>query len=139
MNGVQINQGGYSQQSMDKQIACNSPTLVFTPLYLSNDTQSPDSPYVRNQNFGAQLSLSIPLDGSMVEICKARGKQALEKERLDMALVRIKECVAILKQGYMIRPESPYAAVCSDVVPIAAYQKSAPSSLSTSAPSLPRP
>ena len=37
MNGVQINQGGYSQQSMDKQIACNSPTLVFTPLYLAND------------------------------------------------------------------------------------------------------
>ena len=132
---VQINQGGYSQQSFGPGNTCNSGTMVLTPFFLGNDV-SPT--YVRNQNYGAQVSFSFPLDGGMVELCKETARKRLEKERLDLFLVRYRECAKIHSLGYMIRPESPYAAACSDVVPIAAYQKIQPSSPSSSEPSSPQ-
>lgn len=132
---VQINQGGYSQQSFGPGNTCNSGTMVLTPFFLGNDV-SPT--YVRNQNYGAQVSFSFPLDGGMVELCKETARKRLEKERLDLFLVRYRECAKIHSLGYMIRPESPYAAACSDVVPIAAYQKIQPPSPSSSEPSSPQ-
>jgi len=132
---VQINQGGYSQQSFAVGNTCNSGTLVFTPFFLGNDVRPS---YVRNQNYGAQVSFSFPLDGGMVELCKDTARKRLEKERLDLFLVRYRECAKIHSLGYMIRPESPYAAACADVVPIAAYQKTKPSSPASSEPSSPQ-
>ena len=115
---VQINQGSYSQQSYGPGHTCNSSTLVFTPFYLGNDVNP--EPYVRNQNFGAQVSFSVPLDFEMVSLCKELAKRKLEKERLDYALVRALKCAELLKLGYKIREDSPFAPVCADVVPIAA-------------------
>lgn len=63
--------------------------------------------------------MSFPLDGEMVSTCKNLAKKKLEKERLDYALVRALKCAELLSMGYMIRPESPYSVICSDVVPIA--------------------
>lgn len=120
---VQINQGSYSQQGFGGGHMCNSSTLVVTPFYLGNDVSNPEAPYIRNQNFGIQTSISIPLDFEMVRLCKDLAKRKLEKERLDYELVRILKCVEISKAGYMVHPSSPYAHVCSDVVPIAAVQK----------------
>lgn len=120
---VQINQGSYSQQGFGGGHMCNSSTLVVTPFYLGNDVSNPEAPYIRNQNFGIQASVSIPLDFEMVRLCKDLAKRKLEKERLDYELVRILKCVEISKAGYMVHPSSPYAHVCSDVVPIAAVQK----------------
>ena len=120
---VQINQGSYSQQGFGGGHMCNSSTLVVTPFYLGNDVSNPEAPYIRNQNFGIQTSISIPLDFEMVRLCKDLAKRKLEKERLDYELVRILKCVEILKAGYTIHPSSPYTHVCSDVVPIAAVQK----------------
>ena len=99
---------------------------MFTPFYLGNDVQ-PD-PYVRNQNFGAQLSLSVPLDGEMVELCKGLARKKIEKERLDYALIRALKCAELIEKGFMFKPSSPYAIVCDDVVPIAREPKSEPSS-----------
>ena len=97
-------------------------------------------PYVRNQNFGAQVSLSVPLDFEMVHLCKELAKRKLEKERLDYALVRALKCAELYEKGFKIREDSPYAALCADVVPVAAVvPKSQASSLSTSAPSQPQP
>lgn len=115
---VQINQGSYSQQSYGPGHTCNSSTLVFTPFYLGNDVNP--EPYVRNQNFGAQVSFSVPLDFEMVSLCKELAKRKLEKERLDYALVRALKCAELLKLGYKIREDSPFAPVCADVVPITA-------------------
>lgn len=136
---VQINQGGYSQQGFGVGHTCNSSTLVMTPFYLGNDVNNPEASYIRNQNFGAQISLSIPLDGSMAELCKQLARKKIEKERLDYELVRVLKCAELQKMGYMIRPESQFYPLCSDVISIAAYQKSLPSSPSTSEPSQQRP
>ena len=135
---MQINQGSYSQQSYGTGHTCNSSTLVFTPFYLGNDVNP--EPYVRNQNFGAQISLSIPLNREMVQLCKELAKRKLEKERLDYALVRALKCAELLKMGFKIRDDSPFAPVCADVVPIAAVAPmSAPSSHAVSAPSSLKP
>jgi hypothetical protein len=135
---VQINQGSYSQQSYGTGHTCNSSTLVFTPFYLGNDVNP--EPYVRNQNFGAQVSLSVPLNREMVRLCKELAKRKLEKERLDLALIRVLKCAELLKMGFKIRDDSPYAPLCADVVPIAAVvPKSAQASPAASAPLPPAP
>jgi hypothetical protein len=135
---VQINQGSYSQQSYGPGHQCNSSTLVFTPFYLGNDVHP--EPYVRNQNFGAQVSFSVPLDFEMVRLCKELAKRKLEKERLDYALVRALKCAELFKTGFKIRDDSPYAPLCADVVPIAAVAPtSAQVSPAVSESSLPRP
>ena len=135
---VQINQGGYSQQSFGGGHFCNSPTLVFTPFYLGNDTH-PNS-YIRNQNFGAQVSLSLPLDYGIVNLCKELARKKLEKERLDYALIRVLKCAELAKTGFKIREDSPYAPVCADVVPVAAVVPKSPvSSRVPSAPVPPQP
>lgn len=86
------------------------------------------TPYIRNQNYGAQVSLSIPLDGEMVALCKELARRKLEKERLDYALVRALKCAELLKTGYKIREDSPQAVVCADVVPVNAVVPSSQSS-----------
>ena len=131
---VQINQGGYSKQGYAPGHYCNSSTLTVTPFYLGNDTH-PN--YVRSQNFGMQMTLSFPLDGGMVETCKALARKRLEKERLDYMLIRAIKCAELMRSGFMIHPNSPYSVVCSDVVPIARGTKSAPPSSEASAPASP--
>jgi len=120
---VQINQGGYSKQSFSPGHFCNSSTLTITPFYLSNDVHPA---YVRNQNFGLQATVSFPLDGGMVETCKALAKKRLEKERLDYALIRALKCAELMEKGFMFHPDSPYSVVCADVAPIALAPKKAP-------------
>jgi hypothetical protein len=117
---VQINQGGYSRQTFGGGVACNGPTMVFSPFYLGNDTIG--DRYVRGQNFGAQISFSVPLDGGMSELCKAVARKRLEKERLDYELIRSLKCAELMTKGFTFRPDSPYAVICNDVVPIAALQ-----------------
>lgn len=130
-SAVQINQGSYSTQGFSSGHYCNSGTMVFTPFYLGGDFHPQ---YTRNQSFGAQISFSVPLDGSITEICKELGLKKIQKERVDMLLTRMRECTNMYDKGYMIRPESPYSAICDDVVPIAAYSKSVGSSQVSSGP-----
>jgi hypothetical protein len=63
--------------------------------------------------------MSMPLDGGSVERCKALAQIQIDKGRLDYELVRVKECINIYKQGFMIHPKSPFYPICSDVIPIA--------------------
>ena len=130
-SAVQINQGSYSTQGFASGHYCNSGTVVFTPFYLGGDFHPQ---YTRSQSFGAQISFSVPLDGSITEICKELGLKKIQKERVDMLLTRMRECTNMYDKGYMIRPESPYSAICDDVVPIAAYSKSVGSSQVSSGP-----
>ena len=118
---MQINQGSLSTQSFRTGNYCNGPILSFTPYYLA--TESTASSHSHNKNYGAQISFSIPLDGGAVELCKDIARKELEKTRLDYELVRIKECINIFKQGFMIRPGSAFYPVCADVVPIASLAR----------------
>ena len=111
---VQINQGSLSTQSYGKGRACNGAVISITPYYLG--TESTASSHSHSKNFGGQISLSLPLDGGAVELCKRLARKELEKQRLDYELVRIKECIAIFQKGFMIHPSSPFYPVCADVV-----------------------
>ena len=122
---VQINQGGYSKQGYSPGHFCNSPTLTVTPFYLGNDVH-PD--YMRSQNFGIQATVSVPLDGEMVRLCKDLAAKKLEKERLDYALIRALKCAELMKAGFMFHPSSPFSVVCQDVVPIAREPKTSEAS-----------
>jgi len=114
---VQINQGSLSTQSFAPGHFCNGAVLSFTPYYLSTENYA--SSYSNSNNYGAQVSLSMPLDGGAVELCKALGKTRLEKARLDYEIIRIKECINIYNSGFKIRKESPYFPICADVIPLA--------------------
>jgi hypothetical protein len=103
--------------------------MVFTPFYIGN-TQFNEQ--IMSGNYGIQLSFSVPLDKEAVNLCKALGRSRLSKERLDYELVRILKCAEFYKAGFAIRPESPYAPVCADVIPVSALTTLKPSSPSTS-------
>ena len=115
---VQINQGQLSTQSFSTGNYCNGPVLSITPYYMQ--TESETSSFAVTRNAGGQISLSIPLDCSSVELCKAIARKKEQKARLDYELVRIKECIGIYKSGFKIHPDSPFFPVCADVIPLAA-------------------
>jgi hypothetical protein len=112
---VQINQGSLSTQSFRQGHYCNGAVLSVTPYYLQTETLTETN--MHSRNFGGQVSLSVPLDGSSVELCKQLARNLIEKDRLDYELVRIKECINIFDSGYMIHPNSPFYPVCADVIP----------------------
>ena len=110
---MQINQGSLSTQSFSQGHYCNGPVLSIAPYYLQTETVTGAN--MHSRNFGGQISMSIPLDGSSVELCKQLARNRIEKDRLDYELVRIKECISILQTGYRIKPGTPMYAVCADV------------------------
>lgn len=121
------NNGAPSRQSFSTGVNCNGPTMMFSPFYTGGETNHyTNQMYSRSSNYGAQISFMVPLDGAMVEICKQLGKRILEKERLDYELVRALRCAELMgEKGFMFRPGSPMAVVCSDVMPIASFHKKA--------------
>ena len=119
---VQINQGQLSTQSFDRGHYCNGAVLSFTPYVMQTESHYIEAvPLTRN--FGGQISISVPLDGGSVETCKALARVKLQKQQLDYELVRIKECINILRTGFTIHPSSPFYPICQDVVPIASLQQ----------------
>ncbi len=125
---VQINQGSLSTQGFSRGHYCNGPVISFAPYVLQ--TESMASSYATSSSYGGQISLSMPLDGGAVELCKELGRRQVDKSRLDYELVRIKECVNLYLKGFQILPSSPFYSMCADIVPIA----SAPSVVDTSEP-----
>ena len=74
--------------------------------------------YTRTNNFGAQLNFSVPLDGSMTELCKQIAKRHEQKMRLDYEMIRALKCTEIMKAGFTFRPGSRVEVLCHDIVPI---------------------
>jgi len=110
---VQINQGSLSTQSFSQGHYCNGPVLSIAPYYLQTETVSGAN--MHSRNFGGQISISMPLDGGSVELCKQLARNRIEKDRLDYELVRIKECISILQTGFRIKPGTPMYSICADV------------------------
>ena len=46
-----------------------------------------------------------------------------EKMRLDYELVRVKNCAELQQKGFMLKPGSRVGEMCSDVIPIAKWEK----------------
>ena len=121
------NNGAPSRQILGPNISCNGATMTFSPFYMGNHTTPFDenmdqSSYTVAENWGFQVNFMVPLDGSIVETCKALGQRQLNKMALDYELVRAKECAALQQKGFMIRPNTRVYHMCSDIIPIAAFK-----------------
>ena len=113
------NNGAPSRQYFAANNSCNGTTMQFSPFYMGNDTIPHDyTGYVRSNNYGVQLNFSVPLDGGMIETCKAIARKHEQKMRLDYELVRALKCTEIMKAGFTFRPGSRVEVLCNDIVPI---------------------
>ena len=113
------NNGAPSRQYFAASNSCNGSTMQFSPFYMGNDTiPFEHTGYVRSNNFGVQLNFSVPLDGGMIETCKAIARKHEQKMRLDYELVRALKCTEIMRKGFTFRPGSRVEVLCHDIVPI---------------------
>ncbi len=89
------------------------------------EPQMPVDPegYVKNENWGGQINFMVPLDGGIVERCKAAADRQIEKMQLNYELVRIDNCTKFMQRGFMLKPNTRVSHLCSDVMPIAVYTK----------------
>ena len=122
------NNGAPSRQIIGPNISCNGATMTFSPFYMGNHTTPYDDhmdqqSYTVAENWGGQLNFMVPLDGSLVERCKAAADRQIEKMRLDYELVRALKCAELQQKGFMLMPNSRVWNMCSDVIPIAKWQK----------------
>ena len=113
------NNGAPSRQYFAQNVSCNGATMQLSPFFMGNDTIPRDSDgYVRSNNFGMQINFSVPLDGSMIELCKSIARRHEQKIRLDYELVRALKCTEIMRNGFTFRPGSRVEVLCHDIVPI---------------------
>ena len=133
------NNGAPSRQVLGPNISCNGATMTFSPFYMGNhttpfDEEMDQQSYTVAENWGAQINFMVPLDGSIVETCKAIGKRQLNKMELDYELVRAKECAQLQQKGFMIRPGTRVYHMCSDIIPIAAFKQQVAAELKKASP-----
>lgn len=113
------NNGAPSRQVFGSNNSCNGATMTFSPFYMGNDTVPYEREnYVRSNNYGAQLNFSVPLDGSMIELCKQIANRHEQKMRLEYELARALKCTEIMKAGFTFRPGSRVEVLCHDIIPI---------------------
>ena len=74
-------------------------------------------------SLGVSATWSKPLDKKLQEQCKeaaaaniALQQQNVANKRLDFEIARLKNCGELMKAGIMFHKNSPYFAVCADVV-----------------------
>lgn len=137
---VQVLQGPYITNSYGGGVQCQGPTLNITPFVTTTVSgQWPYEPYAQldgqggtertgqknNWSFnpGVSATISIPLDGNAQSLCRQaasahtqRVQAETAKARLDFELVRLLRCGEAIKAGVHFHPDSPYAAICADVV-----------------------
>ena len=137
------NNGAPSRQVLGPNISCNGATMTFSPFYMGNhttpfDEEMDQQSYTVAENWGAQINFMVPLDGSIVETCKAIGKRQLDKMKLDYELVRAKECAQLQQKGFMIRPGTRVYHMCSDIIPISLFKKEVAAALKKTNPPPPK-
>ena len=124
---VQVLQGPYQTNSYGGGVVCQGATMSFAPFVIGNQNYNgdPESYITGSGNYGVTLGFNIPLDGSAIELCKERARTEIarqqaeaDKARLDFELVRLLKCGEAMKAGVRFHPDSPYAAICADVIVI---------------------
>ena len=91
----------------------------------NNYNWDPEAYLTGSRNLGITLGVNVPLDSSAIELCRERARTEIarqqaeaDKARLDFELVRLLKCGEAIKSGIRFHPDSPYGAICSDVVVI---------------------
>ena len=124
---VQVLQGPFAVNTYGGGVQCQGPTMNITPFIMGarNYSWDPETYETGSGNMGLSLGFNFPLDGSLQERCKAAvdaqiasAQLAADKTRLDFELVRLLRCGEAMKAGVRFHPDSPYAAICADVVVI---------------------
>ena len=122
---VQVLQGPFNTQSFGSGTVCQSATLSVNTFAMGNlnGNADPFTYQTHTGNGGITVSLNVPLDGSVVELCKERARVEIarmqaeaDKSRLDFELVRLLRCGEAARQGIRFHPDSPYAGICADVL-----------------------
>jgi len=92
-------------------------------LKSGNESDDPETFASRNNNWGISAGINIPLDTSLMDLCKQRAETEIkrqqaeaDKARLDFELVRLLKCGEAIKNGITFHPDSPYYKICADVV-----------------------
>ncbi len=122
---VQVLQGPFALNTFGAGVSCQGPTLNFQTFGYNNTNMNndPGSYQTGSLNVGLSAGFSIPLDGSLQELCKTRARTEItrqqaeaDKARLDFELVRLLKCGEAMKNGISFHPQSPYAKICADIV-----------------------
>ena len=114
--------------------------IWYDPVYNNVDADNDDvpdnpgeilyyKPVKTNQKDSSTLSVGVsatwskPLDKKLQEQCKQAAQanialmnQTVANKRLDFEIARLKNCGELMKSGIMFHKNSPYFAVCADVV-----------------------
>ena len=122
------NNGAPSRQVYGPNISCNGSTMTFSPFYMGNHTTPFDEnmsqqSYTVAENWGFQVNFMVPLDRRGLEQCRQIAARQEEKMKLNYELVRIDNCAKLQQKGFMLLPGSRVYHLCSDVIPIVAFQK----------------
>ena len=122
---VQVLQGPFAPSAYGSGVICHGSTLAIQSFGLGNRNYNwdPDAYLTGSGNVGLTIGVNVPLDGGAVELCKERARTEIarqqaeaDKARLDFELVRLLKCGEAMKTGVRFHPDSPYAAICADVV-----------------------
>jgi hypothetical protein len=122
---VQVLQGPYAMNTYGNGVACQGATFSISPFALKsgNASEDPEAFGTSSQNWGVSAGLNVPLDGTLMELCKERARTEIkrqnaeaDKARLDFELVRLLKCGEAIKSGVTFHPSSPYHSVCADIV-----------------------
>ena len=121
------NNGAPSRQIIGPNISCNGATMTFSPFYMGNhttpfDDQMDQQSYTVAENWGFQVNFMVPLDKRGLEQCRQMAARQEEKMKLNYELVRIDNCAKLQQKGFMLLPGSRVFHLCSDVIPISAWE-----------------
>ena len=108
----------YNNVDSDNDDVPDNPGQIL--YYKPVKTNQKDSTTV---SLGVSATWSRPLDKKLQEQCKeaaaaniALMNQSTANKRLDFEIARLKNCGELMKAGIMFHKNSPYFAVCADVV-----------------------
>ena len=122
---IQTLNGPFPITTFGAGVSCPGPTLNITPFLTSNTNYSYDPGGYQSFSggLGGSISISIPLDSQIQDLCKQRAQVVIsrqeietDKARLDFELVRLLKCGEAKRLGVHFHPNSPYAGICADIV-----------------------
>ena len=129
---VQVLQGPYPVNTYGGGISCSGPSMAITPFVLGSNNwdDDPENYPGYNANAGVSLGFNFPLDGRLNRLCRervaveiARMQAEADKARLDFELVRLLKCAEAMQMGFTFNPNSPYAAICADIITLNTFNQ----------------